>query len=79
MSKELPITDYIGHILSAVDHINRHIAGLVLHKFIISELMQDTVIRNLEVIGEEGYEHVSRWSTRPVVSRSQFAADHGPG
>ena len=52
MSKELRVADYIEHIISAIDRINRHIAGVELHQFTSSELIQDAVIRNLEVIGE---------------------------
>ena len=52
MSKVLRVTDYIEHILSAIDRINRHIADVELHQFLSSELIQDAIIRNLEVIGE---------------------------
>jgi uncharacterized protein with HEPN domain len=52
MSKVLRVTDYIEHIISAIDRINRHIAGADLPQFLKSELIQDAVIRNLEVIGE---------------------------
>ena len=52
MSKALRIPDYLEHILSAIDRINRHIAGVDQTKFLASELIQDAVIRNLEVIGE---------------------------
>ena len=44
MSKELRVADYIEHILSAIDRINRHIAGVELHQFTSSELIQDAVI-----------------------------------
>jgi uncharacterized protein with HEPN domain len=52
MSKELRVLDYLEHILSAIDRINRHIADVDRTKFLASELIQDAVIRNLEVIGE---------------------------
>ena len=52
MSKELRVPDYLEHILSAIDRINRHIADVDRTKFLASELIQDAVIRNLEVIGE---------------------------
>lgn len=52
MSKELRVPDYLEHILSAIDRINRNIADVDRTKFLASELIQHAVIRNLEVIGE---------------------------
>jgi uncharacterized protein with HEPN domain len=52
MSKALRVPDYLEHILSAIDRINRHISDVDRTKFLASELIQDAVIRNLEVIGE---------------------------
>ena len=52
MSKAPRIQDYLEHMLSAIDRINRHIAGVDRPKFLASELIQDAVIRNLEIIGE---------------------------
>lgn len=52
MNKARRVPDYIGHILQAMARIERHIAGVDLPGFIASELIQDAVVRNLEIIGE---------------------------
>ena len=52
MSKALRAPDYLGHVLSALGRIERHTAGVDESAFLASELIQDAVIRNLEVIGE---------------------------
>ena len=46
MSKELRVPDYLEHVLSAIDRINRHIADVDQTKFLASELIQDAVIRS---------------------------------
>jgi uncharacterized protein with HEPN domain len=52
MSKALRVPDYLGHILSAIERIERHTSDINEVGFLASELIQDAVIRNLEVIGE---------------------------
>ncbi len=52
MNKALRVADYLSHILQAIERIDRHTAGLEQIGFLASELIQDAVIRNLEVIGE---------------------------
>lgn len=52
MNKQLRIPDYLGHILSAIERIERHTDDVDELGFLASELIQDAVIRNLEVIGE---------------------------
>jgi uncharacterized protein with HEPN domain len=52
MSKALRIPDYLAHILAAVERIERHVNEVDVVGFLGSELIQDAVIRNLEVIGE---------------------------
>ena len=52
MNKARRVPDYIGHILQAMARIERHIAGVDRQGFIASELIQDAVIRNLEIVGE---------------------------
>ena len=49
MSEASRIPDYLGHILQAIE---RHVDDVDEVKFLASELIQDAVIRNLEVIGE---------------------------
>jgi uncharacterized protein with HEPN domain len=52
MNKALRVPDHLGHILAAIERIERHTAGVDELAFLASELIQDAVIRNLEVIGE---------------------------
>jgi uncharacterized protein with HEPN domain len=46
------LIDYLGHILSAIERIRRYTAGMSEQSFLRNELVQDAVIRNLEIIGE---------------------------
>jgi uncharacterized protein with HEPN domain len=41
MNKARRVPDYIGHILQAMARIERHVAGVDLHGFTASELIQD--------------------------------------
>jgi uncharacterized protein with HEPN domain len=44
--------DYLEHIQAAIGKIRRFIAGKKEADFMADELVQDAVIRNLEIIGE---------------------------
>lgn len=50
MNKAGRVADYLGHILQAMARIERHTAGVDAAGFAASELIQDAVIRNLEVL-----------------------------
>lgn len=52
MSKALRDADYLEHIQDAMDRILRYTMGMDEAGFIDDELIQDGVIRNLEIIGE---------------------------
>ena len=52
MSRPTRLPDYLAHILKAIDRIQRHTDGMDEAAFLGSDLVQDAVIRNLEVIGE---------------------------
>lgn len=52
MTKALRISDYLGHILKAIERIDRYTAGMDAAAFLNSELVQDAVIRNIEILGE---------------------------
>jgi len=43
---------YIGHILNAADDIGRYVAGVDFGRFSEDTLLQDGVMRKLEIIGE---------------------------
>lgn len=44
--------DYLGHILRAIERIDRYTADMSEPEFLASEITQDAVIRNFEIIGE---------------------------
>lgn len=46
------LADYLAHILQAIERIRRYTENLDESAFLQNELVQDAVIRNLEVIGE---------------------------
>jgi uncharacterized protein with HEPN domain len=46
------LSDYLGHILEAIERIQQYVDDLDEVRFLNSKLVQDAVIRNLEVIGE---------------------------
>lgn len=69
MSKALRVPDYLGHILQAIERIDRYTADLDEVGFLSSELVQDAVIRNIEIIGEAS-NNIQRVD-------AAFAAQHG--
>ncbi|ODV12165.1 MAG: hypothetical protein ABT20_04370 [Rubrivivax sp. SCN 70-15] len=52
MTKALRVPEYLGHILKAIERIDRYTADMDEVAFLNSELVQDAVIRNIEIIGE---------------------------
>lgn len=48
----LRIRDYLEHILTAIERINRYVSMMDEAAFLNDEKSQDAVIRNFEVIGE---------------------------
>ncbi len=46
------LLDYLKHIIEAVERIERYTDDMVELTFLQDELVQDAVIRNIEVIGE---------------------------
>lgn len=52
MTKALRVPDYLGHILKAIERIDRYTADMDEMAFLNSDLVQDAVIRNIEIIGE---------------------------
>ena len=49
---ELRVRDYLGHILEAIERINRYIVNVDEAEFYGDEKTQDAIIRNFEIIGE---------------------------
>jgi uncharacterized protein with HEPN domain len=62
------LPDYLGHIGQAIERIQRYTDGIDEASFLASELVQDAVIRNFEVIGE-ACRNIER-------GHSDFAAAH---
>lgn len=52
MTKALRVQDYLGHILKAIERIDRYTSDMDEVAFLNSELVQDAVVRNIEIIGE---------------------------
>ena len=46
------LSDYLDHILEAIERIEEYVADLEETSFLGNKLVQDAVIRNFEVIGE---------------------------
>lgn len=47
MNKALRVQDYLGHILQAIERIERHCSDVSEVEFLNSELIQDAIVRNL--------------------------------
>ncbi len=53
MNKEdLTAKDFIGHMLEAAERVLQYTNGLSREEFFANSLVQDAVIRNIEIIGE---------------------------
>ena len=48
----LRLPDYLGHIVQAIDRIQRYVNDMTEPTFLLDEKTQDAVIRNFEIIGE---------------------------
>ncbi|NOZ56075.1 MAG: DUF86 domain-containing protein [Calditrichaeota bacterium] len=65
---------FLWHILDAADAIHEYLSGLTRESFLRSRVVQDAVIRQLEVIGE-ATRHLSREfrSAHPAIPWSEIA------
>ncbi|MGB7989789.1 MAG: DUF86 domain-containing protein [Candidatus Methylophosphatis roskildensis] len=67
------LADYLGHIAQAIERIRRYCDNMDEATFLRSELVQDAVIRNLEVIGEASRDierdHPDYAAARPELPR----------
>jgi uncharacterized protein with HEPN domain len=50
--KELRAADYLGHMLDAISQIHEYTAGMAESEFYSARLIQDAVVRNIEILGE---------------------------
>ena len=46
------LSDYLAHILEAIERIEEYVSDMDEMNFLASKLVQDAVIRNFEIIGE---------------------------
>lgn len=46
------LVDYLAHITQAIDRINEYVSDIDELSFLNNSLVQDAVVRNIEVIGE---------------------------
>ena len=65
---KLRIKDYLGHILEAIERINRYARDMEEDEFLHDEKTQDAIIRNFEIIGEA--------SRNIEQHHTDFAAEH---
>lgn len=59
--------DYLSHIIQAIERIESYTADIGEVAFLQNELVQDAVIRNLEVIGEASHNietHFTEFATK---------------
>lgn len=68
MNKSLfRLPDYLDHILQAIGRIYRYTEAMSEEEFLASELVQDAVVRNIEIIGEAArnvFRHHPEFATR---------------
>jgi uncharacterized protein with HEPN domain len=50
--RPLRVGHYLEHVLAAIDRINRYTGDIDFDAFVASDMRQDAVIRNFEIIGE---------------------------
>ena len=62
------LIDYLDHILEAIERIDRYTADMDEVAFLKNQLIQDAVIRNLEIVGEA--------SNKIQTLHPDFAAAH---
>ncbi len=80
------LTDYLSHILEAIERIEEYVADMDEMTFLGNKLVQDAVVRNFEIIGEASHniekrfpEFLVRHSELPLSSAYQMrnAVAHG--
>lgn len=64
----LRIPDYLGHILEAIERIDRYLADTDEVTFLNDQKTQDAVVRNFEIIGEAAHNIENH--------HAAFAAEH---
>ena len=62
------ISEYLGHIIDAIERIDRYTMDMTKEQFLGDEKTQDAVVRNFEIIGEACNNITKRYA--------EFAAQH---
>jgi uncharacterized protein with HEPN domain len=70
-NEPLRIDDYFGHIIEAIDRIQKYSADCDEASFLSDELIQDAVIRNFEIIGEAS-KNIERVAVGSMVANPQL-------
>lgn len=68
MNPALRLADYLDHILRAIERIDRYTVGMDEQAFLASDLVQDAVLRNIEILGEA--------ANKVLNAAPEFAARH---
>lgn len=80
------LTDYLDHIREAIERIDRYVGDIDEPTFLDDEMIQDAVIRNIEIIGEASHnieshypDFVAKYPDMPLASAYQMrnAVAHG--
>jgi uncharacterized protein with HEPN domain len=66
------ISDYLEHIISSIAQIQKYASGMDQTAFIENDMVQDAVIRQLEIIGEASRRIIS---ADPAFSKNQPALE----
>jgi uncharacterized protein with HEPN domain len=54
MTKAERDRDYLDHIRQAIDRIDEYLTGITRERFLSDRLLQDAVIRNIEIVRRSG-------------------------
>jgi uncharacterized protein with HEPN domain len=65
---DLRAPDYLEHMLEACDRVLQYTAGMMYDGFLANTLVQDAVLRNIEILGEA--------TNNLLECAPDFAADH---
>ena len=68
MSEHSRLHDYLCHIVQAIERIERYTAAMDEPAFCASEITQDAVVRNIEIVGEASHSI--------LIHHAEFACSH---
>ena len=58
---ELRLRDFLGHMLEAINRINGYIEDSTEVHFLTTPMLQDAVVRNIEILGEASNNIIKRF------------------